>query len=217
MSYKILPSILSANLLNLESEISEVVQAGADMLHLDIMDNHYVPNLTFGPSLCKEISNAFPNFPIDVHLMTSPTDNLIEQFAKANVSSISIHPDATIHLDRSLALIKSFKIKAGIALNPARSPDIIKWCLEKLDFILIMTVNPGFSGQVLIESVISKIDFIHKEYPSLPIVVDGGVCIENIKLLAKVGAQAFVAGSAIFNSKNYFEVIKNMREQLKTL
>lgn len=213
--YKILPSILSANLINLGQEIQNVISAGADMLHFDVMDNHYVPNLTFGPILCNAIHKEFNNLELDVHLMVQPTDSLIEQFAKAGASRISIHHDATIHLDRSLELIKKLNVKAGLVLNPATDPAIIQWCIERIDFVLIMSVNPGFGGQSLIKSVIPKILFIHEKYPQLPICVDGGVNTNNIKSLANVGAQEFVAGSAIFNSSSYKNTIKYMREQLK--
>ncbi len=215
-NYKILPSILSANFLNLGQEITDVISAGADMLHIDVMDNHYVPNLTFGPFICQQIRSKFANLPIDVHLMTNPVDELIIQFAKAKANRISIHNDATIHLDRSLQLIKSHNIQAGLALNPATDPNIIEWCKEYLDFVLIMTVNPGFGGQSLIKSVISKIAFIHEKYPHLAICVDGGVNVNNIKSLAKVGAQEFIAGSAIFTSGNYKDTINQMRKQLTT-
>lgn len=213
--YKILPSILSANFLNLGQEITNVINAGADMIHIDVMDNHYVPNLSFGPFICQIISSNFTNVPLDVHLMTNPTDDLIVKFAEAKANRISIHNDATVHLDRSLQLIKSFNIKAGLALNPATDPSIIEWCKSYLDYILVMTVNPGFGGQKLIESVISKIEYIHKKYPNIPICIDGGVNVSNIKILATAGAQEFIAGSAIFNTDNYKDTINQMREQLK--
>ena len=200
--------------MNLGQEINSVSAAGADMLHFDVMDNHYVPNLTFGPLLCHAIHRDFQDLALDIHLMVQPTDALIEQFAKAGASRISIHPNATLHLDRSLQLIKSYAIQAGVALNPAVSPEILKWCSECIDFVLIMTVNPGFGGQNLIKSVIPKILFIHENYPQLPICVDGGVNLNNIKILANAGAQEFVAGSAIFNSSSYENTIKKMREQL---
>ncbi len=216
-NYKILPSLLSAKFINLKDEISAIISAKADMLHIDVMDNHYVPNLTFGPLICQAIRSEFINLPLDVHLMVEPTDNLIQQFAEAGANRISIHNDATIHLDRSLQLIKSYKIQAGLALNPATDPKVIEWCLHRLDFVLVMTVNPGFGGQSLIKNVIPKIEFIREKYPKLPICVDGGVNINNIKNLAKAGAKEFVAGSAIFNSDNYKNTINQMREQLNTL
>lgn len=203
--------------MHLGQEITDVIAAGADMLHFDVMDNHYVPNLTFGPMLCKSIHHKFPKLPLDVHLMTNPCDALIEQFATAGASRISIHNDATNHLDRSLQLIKNYDLQAGLALNPATDPSVIEWCIHRLDFVLIMTVNPGFAGQSLITSVIPKIEFIKRKYPKLTICIDGGVNPNNIKTLANYGAQEFVAGSAIFNSSNYKNTINQMHEQLNTL
>lgn len=211
MTYQIYPSLLSADLTRLGEEIDAVVRAGADMLHFDVMDNHYVPNLTFGPLLCQAIHKRFTTLPLDVHLMTKPVDDLIQQFGKAGATRISIHSDTTHHLDRSLQLIRDQKCKAGIAINPATSIDCIRWCLHRLDFVLIMTVNPGFGGQMLIPDVLKKIELTHKEYPELPICVDGGITTENIRLLAAVGATEFVAGSTIFNSKDYAKTITALR------
>lgn len=213
--YQILPSLLSADITKLGHEVETVIQAGADMIHVDVMDNHYVPNLTFGPLICQALHKQYPSLRMDVHLMTSPVDSLIQQFAEAGAERISIHPDATIHLDRSLQLIQDLGCKAGLVLNPATSPDWIEWCIHRLDFVLIMTVNPGFGGQALIPEVIPKITRIHQHYPQLSICVDGGVTTKNINLLAKAGATQFVAGSAIFNSANYMETIDAMRKQLK--
>jgi len=215
-NYKILPSILSANFLKLGQEITDIIDAGADLLHIDVMDNHYVPNLTFGPFVCEAIRVEFPNLPIDVHLMVNPTDDLIVQFANAKANRISIHNDATIHLNRSLQLIKSYNIQAGLVLNPATDPNVIEWCKDFLDFVLVMTVNPGFGGQHLIKSVIPKIKYIKEKYPDLLICVDGGVNINNIKLIANAGAEEFIAGSAIFKSDNYKDTIMKMRNQLTT-
>lgn len=211
MVYQILPSILSADLTRLGEEIEAVMQAGADMIHIDVMDNHYVPNLTFGPLLCQAIHKRFSQIPLDVHLMVSPVDELIKQFAAAGAARISIHPEATLHLDRSLQLIKDQGCKAGLVLNPATSLDCLKWCANRLDFVLIMTVNPGFGGQKMISDVIKKIALSHEQYPQLPICVDGGVTSENIATLAAAGATEFVAGSAIFNSKNYAKTISMLR------
>jgi ribulose-phosphate 3-epimerase len=207
----ILPSLLSADVMRLGQETEAVLQAGADMLHIDIMDNHYVPNLTFGPLLCQSLQQHFPTFPLDVHLMVSPVDALITPFAQAGVARISIHPDATIHLDRSLQLIKELGCKAGLAFNPSSPLDCLEWCVHRLDFVLIMTVNPGFGGQTLIPEMIEKIMTLHKKYPLLPICVDGGVSETNIYDLARAGASEFVAGSAIFHSDDYAKTIATMR------
>lgn len=214
MSYNILPSLLSADILNLAQEVDDVIQAGADMLHLDIMDNHYVPNLTYGPAVCSALRRHAPLMPIDVHLMVKPVDELITQFALAGASRISIHPDATIHLDRSLQLIHDHHCQAGLVLNPATSLDSLEWSIHRLDFVLVMTVNPGFGGQKLIPEVLPKITEIHTRYPKLPICVDGGVTADNIAELAKAGATEFVAGSAIFNSNDYQQTIRVMRDML---
>lgn len=214
VSYQILPSLLSANLMQLGQEVDAVLQAGADMIHVDVMDNHYVPNLTFGPLVCQALRQQYAELIIDVHLMTTPVDCLIQQFAKAGADRISIHPDATIHLDRSLQLIQDLGCKAGLVLNPATPLDCITWCIHRLDFVLVMTVNPGFGGQALIPEVVTKISQLHQLYPELPICVDGGITTQNIAQLAQAGATEFVAGSAIFNSANYAETIYAMRQKL---
>lgn len=211
-SCKILPSILSADLTRLGEEIEAVMQGGADMIHIDVMDNHYVPNLTFGPVLCQSIHQRFPDVPLDVHLMVSPVDDLIERFAAAGATRISIHPEATNHLDRSLQLIKSKGCQAGLVLNPATSMDWIEWTLHRLDFILIMTVNPGFGGQELIRELIKKIELTHLHFPKLPICIDGGITPKNIKALALAGATEFVAGSTIFNSTDYAKTMAMLRK-----
>lgn len=215
MTYLIAPSLLSADMTRLGEEVSAVLQAGADMIHFDVMDMHYVPNLTIGPFVCQALAKRFPDLIIDVHLMTNPVDELILQFAKAGAKRISIHPDATIHLDRSLQLIRQQGCQAGLVLNPATSPDCLTWCIHRLDFILLMTVNPGFGGQTLIPEVITKMAAIHQQYPKLAICVDGGVTIDNIGQLAKAGAREFVAGSAIFSTLNYGETISAMRKNLR--
>lgn len=212
--FKILPSLLSADITKLGEEITTVMQAGADMLHLDVMDNHYVPNLTFGPSVCEGLRKRFPEVPIDVHIMAKPVDALIQQFITAGANRISIHPDATIHLDRSLQLIRELGGSAGIALNPSTAPDCIHYIRHRIDFVLVMTVNPGFGGQTLISEVLTKIADIHHKFPELTICVDGGVSINNIQSLASLGATEFVAGSAIFNHENYAKTITRMRQQL---
>lgn len=211
-AYKILPSLLAANLMALGEEIDAVIKAGADMIHIDVMDNHYVPNLTFGPFVCEAIRKRFNKIPLDVHLMVSPVDELIQQFASAGATRISIHPDATLHLDRSLQLIKTLGCDAGLVLNPATSIDCIKWCAHRLDFILIMTVNPGFGGQKLIQEVIEKIESVHQHYPTLTICVDGGITPETISALKKAGATEFVAGSAIFNNDDYAATMAKLRK-----
>lgn len=211
MTYQILPSILSSDFTRLGEEVTAVMQAGADMIHFDVMDNHYVPNLTFGPLLCEALHRRFEKLPIDVHLMTTPVDALITSFAKAGAHRISIHPDATHHLDRSLQSIKDAGCLAGLVLNPATSLDCIQWCIHRLDFLLIMTVNPGFGGQTLIPSIIKKIEQAHQQYPHLPICVDGGITTENIHSIARAGATEFVAGSTIFNSNDYAKTIAKLR------
>jgi ribulose-phosphate 3-epimerase len=211
-SYKILPSILSADLTRLGEEIEAVMQGSADMIHIDVMDNHYVPNLTFGPALCQSIRQRFPNLPLDVHLMVSPVDDLIERFADAGANRISIHPEATQHLDRSLQLIKSKGCQAGLVLNPTTSIDYLQWSAHRLDFILIMTVNPGFGGQALIPELIKKIELTHLQFPKLPICIDGGITPKNIRELALAGATEFVAGSTIFNSTDYAKTIAMLRK-----
>jgi len=215
MTFKIAPSILSADMTCLGKEVESVMHAGADLIHFDVMDNHYVPNLTFGPDFCKALTQRFPEVAIDVHLMVTPVDDLIEKFASAGAYAISIHPDAVIHLDRSLQRIAELGCKVGLALNPAVSIDCLCWCIHRLDYVLVMTVNPGFGGQKLIEPVIEKIKTIKTKYPELSISVDGGVSIDNIARLAQAGADQFIAGSAIFNSNDYKKTILAMREKLK--
>lgn len=214
MTYLIAPSLLSADMTRLGDEVNAVMNAGADMIHFDVMDNHYVPNLTIGPLVCEALHKRFPHAMIDVHLMAMPIDDLIVQFAKAGAKRLSIHPDATIHLDRSLALIQQQGAEAGLVLNPSTSPDCLQWVAHRLDFILIMTVNPGFGGQQMIPEVIDKITYIHHRYPHLPICVDGGVNEHNIATLARAGATQFVAGSAIFSTADYGDTIAAMRKQL---
>ncbi len=217
MDFKILPSLLSADMTRLGDEVEAVMNAGGDLIHFDVMDNHYVPNLTFGPAFCQALINRFPDLAVDVHLMVRPVDDLIEAFAKAGAKRISIHPDATTHLDRSLQRIGDAGCKAGLVLNPATPVDGLDWIAHRLDFVLVMTVNPGFGGQKLIPEVVSKITDIRKKYPKLAVCVDGGVSPDNIDMLAQAGATQFVAGSAIFNSKDYSQTIQAMRNKLAQL
>ena len=216
MAYSNLPSLLSADMTRLGEEVTAVMNAGANGVHFDVMDNHYVPNLTFGPIFCEDLIRRFPSLVIDVHLMAKPVDALIEAFAKAGAKRISIHSDATIHLDRSLTLIHDLGCQPGLALNPSSSTDELKWCAHRLNFVLIMTVNPGFGGQKLIPEVVPKITQIRHLYPELDLCVDGGVTTSNIASLAQAGANQFVTGSALFKSKNYKETIVAMRDQLRS-
>ncbi len=214
----IAPSLLSANFAKLGEEAEAVIKAGADMLHLDVMDNHYVPNLTVGPLVCKALRNYGIKAPIDVHLMTNPVDRLIVDFAEAGASHITFHPEASEHVDRSLELIQKHGCKAGLALNPATTLNCLEFVLDKLDFILIMSVNPGFGGQSFIPSALDKIkqarELIFKKNLSIQIAVDGGIKTENIADVARAGANIFVAGSAIYGQKDYAKVLQNMRQRL---
>ncbi|MDF1683610.1 MAG: ribulose-phosphate 3-epimerase [Legionellaceae bacterium] len=211
----IFPSLLAADSLKLGEEITAVTQAGIRSLHLDIMDNHYVPNLSFGPHIAQHIKQKFPNILLDVHLMASPVDALIEAFAEAGANRISIHPEATQHLDRSLARIQALGCQAGLALNPSTSLESIRWCIHRLNFVLLMTVNPGFGNQSFIPEMLSKIKTLRQTYPTLPITVDGGVSEKNIATLHHAGVTQFVAGSAIFKTKDYLKTITRMHEQLE--
>ena len=216
----IAPSILSADFAKLGKEVDDVISAGADIIHFDVMDNHYVPNLTIGPLVCKSLVNYGVKKPIDVHLMTTPVDELINQFADAGASMISFHPEATKHIDRSIELIKSKNCKAGIALNPASPLSLLDHVLDKIDFVLIMSVNPGFGGQKFINNSLDKIkkckEMIDNSGCNIEIEVDGGIGINNIKTIKEAGANIFVAGSAIFNSNDYQEAIKYMKQEIST-
>lgn len=216
--YIIAPSLLSANFARLGEEAAQVLAAGSDMLHLDVMDNHYVPNLTVGPLVCAALREYGILAPIDVHLMTNPVDRLITEFAEVGATHITIHPEATDHLDRSLALISKNGCKTGLALNPATSLHHLDYILDKLDLILIMSVNPGFGGQSFIPSALTKIkqvrEIIDRSGFDIRLAVDGGVKVDNINQIAKAGADMFIAGSAIFDTPDYAATITKMRQQL---
>ncbi len=220
--YIIAPSILSADFARLGEEVDNVIKAGADVIHFDVMDNHYVPNLTIGPMVCKALRDHGVTAPIDVHLMVSPVDALIEEFIKAGASHITFHPEATNHIDRSLQLIKNGGCKAGLVFNPATPLDCCKYVLDKLDIILLMSVNPGFGGQAFIPSTLEKTREARKLIDDAKIdcrlMIDGGVKVDNIKEIAAAGADMFVAGSAIFKNPRtveaYKETIDAMREQI---
>ncbi|UYM14964.1 ribulose-phosphate 3-epimerase [Endozoicomonas euniceicola] len=214
----IAPSILSADFARLGEEVDQVIEAGADWVHFDVMDNHYVPNLTIGPMVCKALRNHGVRAPIDVHLMVNPVDRLIPDFIEAGASMITFHPEASQHVDRTLQMIRENGCKAGLVLNPATSPDIIEYVIDKLDMILLMSVNPGFGGQKFIPSTLKKLRRVRKMIDDsgleIRLEVDGGVSVQNIRQIAEAGADAFVAGSAIFNADDYKAVISQMREEL---
>ena len=214
--YIIAPSILSADFANLGKDVSDVIDAGADFIHFDVMDNHYVPNLTVGPMVCKSLRDYGISDIIDVHLMISPVDEIIPDFAQAGANYITFHPEATKHVDRTIKLIKDHGCQPGVVLNPATNVSILEYCLDQIDMVLLMSVNPGFAGQKFIESTYDKIvevrEMIDAVNPSIRLEVDGGLNLENIGRAARSGADTFVAGSAIFNSENYKTTISQMRE-----
>jgi len=216
--FLIAPSILSADFAKLGSEVEEVLALGADIVHFDVMDNHYVPNLTVGPMVCKALRDFGITAPIDVHLMVSPVDALIEQFAKAGATYITFHPEASQHVDRSLQLIKDHGCKAGLVFNPATGLDAAKYVMDKLDMILLMSVNPGFGGQAFIPNTLPKLrearQMIDASGLDIRLEIDGGVNVNNIAEIAAAGADTFVAGSAIFNAPSRGEAIAEMRRQL---
>lgn len=217
--YLICPSLLSANFAKLGEEAEALIKAGADMLHLDVMDNHYVPNLTVGPLVCEALRQYGIKAPIDVHLMAKPVDRLIVDFANAGATNITFHPEASEHVDRSLSLIRKHGLNAGLALNPATNLHCLEYIIDKVDIILVMSVNPGFGGQTFIPSALEKIKNVRKFITAINrdirLAVDGGVKTENIGQIARAGADMFIAGSAIFGQKDYAEVIANMRQELK--
>lgn len=216
--YWIAPSILSADLARLGEEVERVLTAGGDLVHFDVMDNHYVPNLTFGPMILKALRNYGIQAPMDVHLMVEPVDALIESFAAAGANYISFHPEASRHVDRSLELIRAQGVKAGLVLNPGTPLSLIEPVLHKLDMLLLMSVNPGFGGQKFIPYVLDKVAaaraLIDAQGLNTRLEVDGGVTAHNIQALARAGADTFVAGSAIFGAKDYSAAINAMRAEL---
>lgn len=216
--YWIAPSILSADFARLGEECEAVLEAGADVIHFDVMDNHYVPNLTIGPMVCKALRDHGITAPIDVHLMVSPVDGLIDSFAAAGASMITFHPEASEHVDRSLQLIRSHGCQAGLVLNPATTPDCLEYVIDKLDMILLMSVNPGFGGQKFIPSTLRKLEAVRRLIDDsgreIRLEVDGGVSEKNIADVAAAGADTFVAGSAIYGRDDYRAVIDAMREAL---
>jgi len=216
--FLIAPSILSADFARLGEEVEKVIAAGADVVHFDVMDNHYVPNLTFGSMICQALRDYGVTAPIDVHLMVSPVDSMIEQFLKAGASIITFHPEATQHVDRSIQLIKDGGADCGLVLNPATPLHYLDYVMDKVDQILLMSVNPGFGGQAFIDGTLKKIEAVREMIRlsgrNIRLEVDGGIKASNIRAVAEAGADMFVAGSAIFNQPDYRQAIDAMRAEL---
>ena len=216
--YWIAPSILSADFARLGDEVEAVLAAGADIIHFDVMDNHYVPNLTIGPMICQALRDHGITAPVDVHLMVSPVDRIVEDFAAAGANYISFHPEASEHPDRTLQLIRSSGCRAGLVFNPATPLSWLDYVMDKVDMVLLMSVNPGFGGQKFIESTMDKVEktrrLIDSSGRSIRLEVDGGVKAGNIRRIAEAGADTFVAGSAIFGTDDYAEIIGRMRDEL---
>jgi ribulose-phosphate 3-epimerase len=216
-TYRIAPSILSADFACLGDEVKRVIDAGADWIHFDVMDNHYVPNLSFGPMVCQAL-RKHSTVPIDVHLMVQPVDALAQAFCKAGADIVTFHPDASAHVDRTLQVIKAEGKQAGLVFNPATPLDVLEWVIDKVDVVLLMSVNPGFGGQSFIDSALRKCEaarrLIERSGRDIRLEVDGGIKVDNIRRVADAGADTFVAGSAIFGQPDYKAVIDAMRREL---